>query len=338
MSSRRTAGPRARASRCAPTVSADLCRAGVRITIAGWSRDRRERVDRPVARASAVWTSCWPPPGQVVALGWSSGASPVSARPACWNTQSRVEATFGYCGCWARSRGRISRSRGCWSFCGRLGSRPGIARGAGPGLAAALGGSGEADRFAVYAATLGVIALLAEAGPLLCVVDDAQWVDPASGDALLFAARRLADDGVLILFGARDGEATFFEARGIPELLLAGLGVEDAGRLARESCGRHIAAGVVARPSRRRVGTRWRWSRSRGLRERQRLDSRRWMIRFTAARRSSGHWAPASGRSRRRAAGAAGRCCERHGRSGRDPARCRSEDAIALDEAEKPRA
>ena len=63
-------------------------------------------------------------------------------------------------------------------------------------LEAALGGAGEVDRFAVYAATLGVVALVAEDGPLLCVMDDAQWVDPASSEALAFTARRLADEGV----------------------------------------------------------------------------------------------------------------------------------------------
>ncbi len=45
-------------------------------------------------------------------------------------------------------------------------------------LEAALGGGGEVDRFAVYAATLGILAAVAEERPLLCVMDDAQWVDP----------------------------------------------------------------------------------------------------------------------------------------------------------------
>jgi DNA-binding CsgD family transcriptional regulator len=113
-------------------------------------------------------------------------------------------------------------------------------------LETAMGGSGQVDRFAVYAATLGVVALVAEDGPVLCVVDDAQWVDPASSDALLFTARRLADDGVVILFGAREGEATYFEARGIPDLRLVGLGAEDGGRLVRESSESPLASGVVA--------------------------------------------------------------------------------------------
>ena len=72
----------------------------------------------------------------------------------------------------------------------RAGELPGVQTRA---LEAALGGSGDVDRFAVYAATLGLVALVAEDGPVLCVMDDAQWVDPASSDALLFTARRLAD-------------------------------------------------------------------------------------------------------------------------------------------------
>jgi DNA-binding CsgD family transcriptional regulator len=114
-------------------------------------------------------------------------------------------------------------------------------------LAAALRGSGEVDRFAVYAATLGVVALVAEDGPLLCVMDDAQWVDPASSDALLFTARRLADEGVVILFGARDGEAAYFEGRGVPDVSLVGLDAEDARQLLRESSRLPLASGVVAR-------------------------------------------------------------------------------------------
>ena len=112
-------------------------------------------------------------------------------------------------------------------------------------LAAVLDGSGHVDRLAVYAATLGVVALVAEDEPLLCVVDDAQWIDPASSAALLFTARRLADDSVVMLFAARDGEASYFEGRGISSLALAGLAGEDAARLVRESSALPIASGVV---------------------------------------------------------------------------------------------
>ncbi len=112
-------------------------------------------------------------------------------------------------------------------------------------LEAALGGGGEVDRFAVYAATLGILAAVAEERPLLCVMDDAQWVDPASSGALLFSARRLADEGVVVLFAARAGEAVYFEARGIPEIHLEGLGAEDARRLVQEASTRPLAPAVV---------------------------------------------------------------------------------------------
>ena len=113
--------------------------------------------------------------------------------------------------------------------------------------ALALGGGGTVDRFAVYAATLGLIALAAEERPLLCVVDDAQWLDPASREALLFATRRLSAEGVVMLFGARDSEAVAFEARGVPELVLAGLGADDARRLVETSSVEPLAPSVVTR-------------------------------------------------------------------------------------------
>ena len=79
--------------------------------------------------------------------------------------------------------------------------------------ALALGGSGAVDRFAVDAATLGLLALTAEEQPGLCAVDDAQWLDRAFGEAPSFATRRLSAEGVVMLFGARDSEALGVRAR-----------------------------------------------------------------------------------------------------------------------------
>jgi DNA-binding CsgD family transcriptional regulator len=80
--------------------------------------------------------------------------------------------------------------------------------------ALALGPPAAPDRFAVYAATLS---LLAECAPLLAVVDDAMWVDAASREALLFVARRLQQEGIVLLLAARASVAE------LPELVLGGL-------------------------------------------------------------------------------------------------------------------
>jgi DNA-binding CsgD family transcriptional regulator len=92
-------------------------------------------------------------------------------------------------------------------------------------LAGALGlaPSAGADRFLVSTAVLGLLAAAAETAPVLCVIDDAQWLDRSSADALVFAARRLAAEPVAMLFGAREGDVHRFDAPGLPELILEGL-------------------------------------------------------------------------------------------------------------------
>ena len=89
------------------------------------------------------------------------------------------------------------------------------------------------DRLLAGLATLTLLADLAEKQPLLCVVDDAQWLDRASAEALLLAARRLQAEGVLLLFGARDGEGAW-SAPGLPELRLGALSAEAARALLAE--------------------------------------------------------------------------------------------------------
>jgi len=89
-------------------------------------------------------------------------------------------------------------------------------------LRGALGltAAGPPDRFLVGLAVLSLLAELAAERPLLCVVDDAHWLDRASADALLFAARRLDAESVVLLFGTRPG---VFPAGGLAELSLKGL-------------------------------------------------------------------------------------------------------------------
>jgi DNA-binding CsgD family transcriptional regulator len=91
--------------------------------------------------------------------------------------------------------------------------------------------AGGSDRFLVSLAALSLLAEAAERQPLLCLVDDAQWLDDASADALVFVARRLDAEGIAMLFAAREGELRRFEAPGLPELHLGGLDPEVAGAL-----------------------------------------------------------------------------------------------------------
>ncbi|MEP7054852.1 MAG: ATP-binding protein, partial [Actinomycetota bacterium] len=79
------------------------------------------------------------------------------------------------------------------------------------------------EPFLVAVATLSLLTGEAEAGALLCIVDDAHWLDSASADALLFVARRVQADRVALVFGVRDGDVRTFEASGVPALRLTGL-------------------------------------------------------------------------------------------------------------------
>ena len=115
-------------------------------------------------------------------------------------------------------------------------------------LRSALGLSYETveDRFLV---SLGLLSLLAEygdEGPVLCLIDDAQWLDRPSAEALVFAARRLEAEPIAILIAAREGDPRRFEASGLPELGLTGITDDAAAELLRTRLEHDLPAEVAA--------------------------------------------------------------------------------------------
>jgi DNA-binding CsgD family transcriptional regulator len=96
------------------------------------------------------------------------------------------------------------------------------------GVAFGLTAGQAPDRFLVGLAALGLLSEAAERQPLLCVIDDAQWLDRASAQALAFVARRLLAEPVALLIAAREPGEDF---RGLPELIVGGLRDGDAREL-----------------------------------------------------------------------------------------------------------
>jgi DNA-binding CsgD family transcriptional regulator len=119
----------------------------------------------------------------------------------------------------------------CAPMLDRLDSLPEAQR---DSIATALGlRSGQApDRFLVGLAVLGLLAAVAEERPLLCVIDDTQWLDRASAQALGFVARRLLEAPVAVVCAVRES-APVDELAGLPEMRVVGLAPVDARALLR---------------------------------------------------------------------------------------------------------
>ena len=128
----------------------------------------------------------------------------------------------------------------CGPMLDRLGRLPGTA--AGRARHSVWPGSGPPpDRFLIGLAVLSLLSEVAGERPLMCVVDDTQWLDRASAQALAFAARRLRAESVLVLFATREPSPDFC---GLPELVVGGL---------READARALLEAVVRSPLDRRV-------------------------------------------------------------------------------------
>ena len=113
-----------------------------------------------------------------------------------------------------------------------------------------------ADRFLVALAVLTLLAEVASAAPLVCVIDDVQWLDPESAVVLGFAARRLHAERVVLLFAVREPAGQLPALAGLPELAIGGL--DDAAAMellsaltpgpVSPAAGARIAAGTGGNP------------------------------------------------------------------------------------------
>jgi hypothetical protein len=117
----------------------------------------------------------------------------------------------------------------CAPMLGRLGQLPIPQREA---LSTAFGMSAgpPPDRFLVGLAVLGLLADAAEEQPLVCIIDDAQWLDRVSVQTLAFVARRLLAEPVGLVFALRES-GDDHELKGLPELVIEGLAASHARQL-----------------------------------------------------------------------------------------------------------
>ena len=150
----------------------------------------------------------------------------------------------------------------CAPMLDRLDSLPGPQRDA---LGTAFGlSAGEApDHFFVGLAILGLLSEEAEQQPVVCVVDDAQWLDRASAEALAFVARRVLAESVALVFAVRepsDGD----ELGGLPELVVRGLRDVDSHAVLDSAIQGPLDERVRDRIVAERAGTRLRCSSCRG--------------------------------------------------------------------------
>jgi hypothetical protein len=183
--------------------------------------------------------------------------------------------------------------------------------------ALAIGPATPGDRFAAAAATISLLAAGGEASPVLAVIDDAQWLDTPSREALLFTARRLGSERVVLLFAMRD--RPWRSTSRIDGLELPGLGTDAAAALVTRSgkivspavrdrlvgetagnpAGDHRSARQPARRSTHRVHPDRRTDRRRRTKARTNRRRGAGTPRLHRRRQRTGHRPPAQPRERR---------------------------------------
>jgi len=150
--------------------------------------------------------------GKTVVLDYAIGSAPDLRVLRAVGVESEMELAFA------------SLQQLCVPILDRLGRLPGPQQDA-LGVAFGLSGGQAPDQFLVGLAALSLLSDAAEEQPVLCAVDDAQWLDEASALALAFVARRLLTESVAIVFVTREPIEAL---NGLPELVIDGVGDDDA--------------------------------------------------------------------------------------------------------------
>ena len=150
-----------------------------------------------------------------------------------------------------------------------------------------LSGGTPADRFLVGLASLTLLADVGSERGLLCVIDDAQWIDRESLEALSFVARRLDADRVALLFGVRDLSLVAGAFDGLPSLVIDGLPDDAAHELLSASVATPVEPDTARRIVAATSGCPLALDRTRDRIDRAAVAGRR------GARRGDADWSPA---------------------------------------------